>query len=312
MVVNNYTAVFTLSLDCEGLWGMADNDKVVSAGVINSASLSDAYGEIVATLGQYNLKATAAFVSCFAVERDLLFAYRSILRDAAEFNPIWFKHIIAALDAGTMEGWSGHKFYEQMRDAGHEIAWHGTTHQPLDGSVSSESIALELELTSELFQQLGQTPGSIIFPRNQVGHLDALGGYGFKSYRQKKPESGFGRISNLLVEFNAFDHGSAELPSMRDGWLVSPAGHFLNWPSGARSLVPVTLTVQRWKSMLKHAVETGCYVHMWFHPHNLINSPAMVQSFREIMAYAGELVRTGDMLSLTMEEANDHFIKDKC
>lgn len=312
MSANHGSAVFVLSLDCEGLWGMADNDKVVSAGVINSTSLSEAYSEIVFSLDQNMLKATAAFVSCFAVERDLLFAQRSTLSDAAELNPIWFKYILAALDSGKTEGWIGHQFFEMMRGAGHEIAWHGSTHQPLDNSVCEASVALELALTSELFQQLGQSPGSIIFPRNQIGHLDALGHYGFKSYRQKKPESGFGRISNLLVEFNAFDHGSAELPIIRDGWLVSPAGHFLNWPSGARSLVPVTFTVQRWKSMLKHAVEAGGYVHMWFHPHNLINSPAMVQSFREIMAYAGDLVRTGDMLSLTMEEANDHYIKNKC
>jgi hypothetical protein len=69
--------------------------------------------------------------------------------------------------------------------------------------------------------------------------------------------------------------------------------------------------VQRWKSLLKHAVETGGYVHMWFHPHNLISSPAMVHSFREIMAYAGDLVRSGDLLSLTMDEANAHYIKNQ-
>lgn len=35
--------VFTLSLDCEGLWGMADNRHVMTSGTINATSLDDAY-----------------------------------------------------------------------------------------------------------------------------------------------------------------------------------------------------------------------------------------------------------------------------
>lgn len=305
--MRNRGAAFTLSLDCEGLWGMADNPGTVSSGLINSASLSDAYEIILSALDNNCLKATAAFVTCFAVRTEVLFDYRDMFNTVAELNPEWFKHVLAALKTGKTEGWSGNIFYEQMRNAGHEIAWHGTTHQPLDNAVSKNSIEQELLLTSVLFKQLGQHPATVIFPRNQVGHLDALRRYGFKTYRQDKPRSILGRVGNLLVEVNALDRGSPDIPKMRDGWFVSPAGDFLNWPSGVRSLVPVSLTVQRWKSMLRHAVETGGYVHMWFHPHNLINSPAMVDSFSSVMNYVGELVRSGDLLSLTMEEANDHF-----
>ena len=34
---------FTLSLDCEGLWGMADNREILSRGLINDESLRMAY-----------------------------------------------------------------------------------------------------------------------------------------------------------------------------------------------------------------------------------------------------------------------------
>ena len=92
-----------------------------------------------------------------------------------------------------------------------------------------------------------------------------------------------------------------------DGWHVSPAGFFLNWPSGVRAMVPVPVTVMRWKSLLRSAVEQGGYVHMWFHPHNLITAPAMKVAFAQIMKEVGQLVRSGDMVSLTMSEANAHF-----
>jgi hypothetical protein len=114
-------------------------------------------------------------------------------------------------------------------------------------------------------------------------------------------------MANLLGEFNIIDRGSDELPKKCNGWFISPAGNFLNWPSGVRSLVPVPITVRRWKSMLRHAVETGGYLHMWFHPHNLITAPAMADSFTHIMSYVGELVRSGDLLSLTIEEANRYY-----
>ena len=96
-------------------------------------------------------------------------------------------------------------------------------------------------------------------------------------------------------------------PMRQGGWNVSSSGFFLNWPSGVRSLVPVSVTVSRWKSLLRSAVEQGGYVHMWFHPHNLITAPAMQSTFAQIMNEVGQLVRSGDMVSLTMSEANAHF-----
>jgi len=94
---------------------------------------------------------------------------------------------------------------------------------------------------------------------------------------------------------------------MRDGWHVSPSGFFLNWPAGVRSLVPVPVTIRRWKSLLREAVDRGGYVHMWFHPHNLITAPLMKVAFDEILREVGELVRSGDLVSLTMAEANEYY-----
>jgi hypothetical protein len=46
---------------------------------------------------------------------------------------------------------------------------------------------------------------------------------------------------------------------------------------------------------------------MWFHPHNLITAPAMKVAFAEIMREVGRMVRTGDLVNLTMAQANLYY-----
>jgi peptidoglycan/xylan/chitin deacetylase (PgdA/CDA1 family) len=300
-------AGFTLSLDCEGLWGMADQANVVNAGLINDMSLKGAYATMLRTLDMGNLKVTAAFVTCFAAESDALLDTMPLLGQMAEHNPDWFSNVLPALRRGSFSGWNGANFYKSMSRAGHEMAWHGTTHLPLSTQTSSESVALELELATKLFRELGHTPKTIVFPRNQVGNLQQLHRYGFDTYRASLPSGLGNRLSGLLNEWNIFNEGVADKPCMQVGWNVSPAGNFLNWPSGVRAGIPISITVRRWKSLLRHAAETGGYVHMWFHPHNLITAPSMQIAFKEIMRFAGELVKSGDMRNLTMAEANEHY-----
>lgn len=301
------TSGFTLSLDCEGLWGMADNHAVVSAGLINDESLRSAYAFLLSTLSRTNLKSTAAFVTTFAAELDVVRDNISLLERMATLNPGWFVNVLPALRSGALGGWNGAEFYQSLSAAGHEMAWHGATHLSLSSQTSSEAVELELELASRLFRELGHTPQTIVFPRNQVGHLDRLRSHGFKTYRASPPKGIAARLSGLANEWNVFDRRVMVGPSAQDGWHVSPAGHFLNWPSGVRALVPVSVTVMRWKTLLRSAAKRGGYVHMWFHPHNLITAPAMKVAFAEIMCFAGELVKSGDMVNLTMAEANEYY-----
>ena len=63
---------FTISLDCEGLWGMADQLNVIGSDVINDQSLRQAYLFLAETLDRAGLRATAAFVSVFSSERDIV------------------------------------------------------------------------------------------------------------------------------------------------------------------------------------------------------------------------------------------------
>ena len=300
-------AGFTLSLDCEGLWGMADQPGVVNAGAICDRSLSQAYGLIARVLETHELKATCAFVSAFAAGAEALRASQPVLHDLARLSPAWFALVLPAIQRGRADGWFGEAFYAVLRSAGHEMAWHGATHLCLVDQTSADAVELELQLAASLFEAIGHTPKTVVFPRNLVGHLERLQRAGFQTYRARPPAGFTARISGLANEWNVCDSRVQSKPIKQQGWNVSPSGFFLNWPSGVQSWVPVGVTVSRWKSLLRAAVAQGGYVHMWFHPHNLITAPAMQGAFEQIMKEAGQLVRAGDMVSLTMTEANAHF-----
>jgi len=300
-------ATFTLSLDCEGLWGMADQRSLVCSGKINDAALGMAYEFIRCTMAESGVRATAAFVSCFAAELDALKQQMRLLESLATHSPNWFAQIMPALRSGQLNGWNGSKYFRALKLAGHEMAWHGSTHMPLIEQTPTDAVELEIQLAQALMADLGQTPGAIVFPRNQVGHLKQLRVANFDTYRASPPSSLPDRLGSLVNEWNVFDSRVNDRPVLRGGWHVSPSGYFLNWPSGLRAMVPVGVTIQRWKSLLRNAVEQGGYVHMWFHPHNLITAPAMQGAFEQIMKEVGQLVRSGDIVNLTMSEANAHF-----
>ncbi len=282
---------------------MADDPAVISRGAINDVSLSFAYDRILSILDRNGLIATAAFVSSFACNVEMLYDNIALFEELERLNPIWFASIVERLKTGVLDGWRGAEHYKAMSAAGCEMAWHGATHQPLSQDVSDECLTLELELASRFFTAINSRPETIVFPRNRVGHLKRLLGAGFKTYRDSDEQGVFSKVVNLSKEFNWLSPCEMSPPRQRDGWWVCPPGHFLNWPSGVRAAVPVALTVARWKSMLCDAAERGGYVHMWFHPHNLITAPAILTSFEAILNYAGELKRKGYLSNPTMEQS---------
>jgi hypothetical protein len=283
---------------------MADQPHLLGSRVISRNSLSSAYEFLIRTLQTNDVRATAAFVSCFAVGFDGVMAHSKLLEEMGCHAPTWFSSILRALRSGQSDGWDGSDLYRRMSAAGFEIGWHGATHLSLGERTSAQLIALEAELASRLFRELRAKPTTIIFPRNDIGHLDQLLKYGFVTYRDALSRNVMSRARDIACEWNVLQRCPTDRVYRRDGWYVSPAGYFLNWPSGLRALIPVSVTIMRWKSMLRSAITQGGYLHMWFHPHNLITAPTMRIAFEEVIGYAGQLVKAGDLINPTMAEAN--------
>lgn len=291
---------------------MADRLDESSNTVITDEALKSAYEFLERTLGESGVVATAAFVTSFAVPYEALREQLGAVQNLAELHPGWYRYLLPRLSRGdlrSLRGLQGHGYWSALLKAGHEIGYHGATHLPLSAEVKEAAARAEVTLGESLWPILGAPPTTVIFPRNEVGHLDLHHRHGLRSYRPRRTGGTVGRVVSLIRELNVVDGGESDYPYHADGWNVSTPGFFLNWGRGARRLVPDGVTVRRWRSMLRAAVVKGRHVHMWFHPHNLITYPPMRGVLRNILCEVSALVRSGDLKVKTMSELQYHALK---
>jgi predicted deacetylase len=71
-----------------------------------------------------------------------------------------------------------------IQERGHEIGFHGYTHQVFDESTMTRAEAeIQIREWLNIAKRKGVIPLSVCFPRNRVGHLDAFRENGFICYR---------------------------------------------------------------------------------------------------------------------------------
>ncbi len=288
-------ATFTLSLDCEGMWGMADNFHKFKND-INSTLLNSAYDFLINLLSKNQVHCTAAFVTAFGTNRDELLTFNNILNELHKLCPAWYSSIINEIYRNNTDGILQPELLRLFELDNHEIGWHGTTHIPANLSNSNIDL-LELELFKNLTISKKYKIESIVFPRNIIPeNLNIYKKFGFSNYR--------GCLhSNIFYNLNQFSTNPYKLDLQEMRFLYKESlyeinsGHFLNWPSNLRSLVPINITVEKWKQTINYAIEHSLNVHMWFHPHNLITAPQMQISFSNIINYVGEKIKSGELKS---------------
>lgn len=282
---------------------MLDQPRLLASNVINQSSLNAAYSEIAEVLDAANIKATAAFVSGFASPYDLLREELDALSEISSHANDWLHPVLSKLSIGASgcDGLLGHKFYTLLKNAGHEIGWHGCTHIPLDWAASPESIELELKLSKRIHSNLDMHPISMVYPRNQTGNSAVFSEHlGLRNFRTSKEHSKISKLNELYKELRSSPDEVNNFPSSSTGIINHPPGTFLNWPGGIRSLIPMSSSVERWREMLKIARMQPSYIHMWFHPHNLITAPKMIDLFRQVIADVADEIRMGNIVNKTM------------
>ena len=283
--------IFILSLDCEGKWGVADRLNDGHHKLLNDARLRDAYGAISALLDQLRISATFAFTELFTLSADELLALPG---DEIVDRLPYAKAAFANIRAGEFEGWSAPWAKDLVADH-HEIACHGVTHTPWD-TLNEAQARFELSLLS---RQNGQT---FIYPRNRINHLDILEGAGFKGYRLTPVIRS--RMSSLASEFDIF--ASAEPNSRALPLQAIPAGHFINWRSGLRKIVPPAWTRLRARRILEDAVKSNGVAHFWTHPENIASAPSTLSNLRAVLEEAASLRTEGKMICMTQAKYCDY------
>lgn len=301
--------VFTLSLDCEGLWGVADHLEA-STKSINQNSLSEVYSYIDDILSYYSIKATFAFTTLFTQNEHDILKYKDIIKPYIDGQDEWYRHIYNAMEHESLSGWLGREFYLQARDNGHEIAWHGLTHHPLGQATKESVIKFEVSESLEIFKKENLAVNTIVFPRNDVGHLQLLKRSGFDAYRKgiiEQPKIYSNKYYRVIDELNIFK-SSQEFKQLKKSPMISlPAGYFLNWPSGPRRLIPNEITCKRWNNIVKNASRKSEQAHMWFHPHNMITAPSMRDTFESIIKDVSTKIHNGEIINLTMKECKRFY-----
>ena len=297
-------AVFILSLDCEGKWGMADSLTDHHRRHWTTDSLTKVYKDILDLLATVHLSATFAFVGALTLSPEQYSANRDKFGDSPAARA-WLKYFEQDMSSGNYEGWFAPRLLSMVMERGrHEIASHGFSHLPLlDPGTTAKDATRELQAAVAVTRLHGVTPRTFIYPRHLIGHVNALVEHGFIAYRgghHEQPGTAQ-RLANLASEFNVF---AAAEPHSALGMtpVVVPSGYFINWQHGIRSRVPISVTVARWKAIVDDAIKHQRVAHAWFHPHNLIDGVDQLPLLEELLANVAKEVKAGDLGNLTQFE----------
>jgi peptidoglycan/xylan/chitin deacetylase (PgdA/CDA1 family) len=284
-------AFFIISLDCEGLWGMADSVARLNRDHFRSEVLLTAYQRLLGLFAKYDIPATFAFVGAFCMSEAECATKLDRLKAVAQ---PWCQPFLADYERGAYEGWLLPEAAAAVKgDARHEIAAHGFSHLPL-GRASATEVCNELEALQNVAAFKATPPRTFVFPRNQIGHLDLLEKAGFQAYRGALNHDSSplrAKIRNVLSEILPFP-SSATIPmrSKDNATIVEiPAGRFLNWRAGPRAKIPIAYTVSTWKHALQSAARHGGVVHLWSHPHNFVTGARMYEQLERILGVVNDV-----------------------
>lgn len=260
-----------VTLDCEGLWGMADHLGAADRAAITTEALSGAYDDLLTSCDRHDVTATFAFVALFASPLEVVHENLDALGGSTALAA-WSAQLVADLRAGRTSGWAGHEVFRRVVETGrHEIASHGWSHLPWTYPHITEADRTAEVAGVAAWQEREQVSVTTwVYPRNQVAQPALLPAAGIVAYR-KRPDlrtgGVAGRALNVLEEFRP---ASAEPVPVPGDPVALPAGVPINWRSGPRRVVPRSVSRRRMAAMLDDAVRTDGVAHLWIHPHNLL------------------------------------------
>lgn len=185
-----------------------------------------------------------------------------------------------------------------------EIGSHGFSHAIFgDAGCSRACAESELKASVERARRLGLDLESMVFPRNEKGHLDLLKDHGFSCYRGKsqsifprhwpKPLHQLSHVFAVLSQRCVYP----VVPRKDEfGLWDIPASMMLFPAHGIRRFVPMCFRVRRAQRGLDAAVQAKQIFHLWFHPINLAyETEGMLAAMDEILSYASSLRDAGQL-----------------
>ena len=236
------------------------------------------------------------------------------------FSGNWFDGI-PGLESAEADAYYAPRAVQAILDCPvrQELASHGFSHAPLGDPACSAAFARwELAASRAVSARWGRPPTSLIFPRNEVGHLPLLRELGFRAFRGANSEwYWFGRANQLhrrrtlrygVWVLRYFDEWSAHTPPLpaarnHEGVWEIPHSMFIPGLRGVSRFIAPEQRVRRAVRGLQAAADEGKLFSLWTHPHNFLpGAERLLPAWEEIFRSAAELREQGRLQVLTMEQ----------
>jgi hypothetical protein len=191
----------------------------------------------------------------------------------------------------------------------HEIATHSYGHIYFAES-SAEAVRHDLWQAKALHEAHDLDFRSLVFPRNQVAHLDIVAEAGIEVFRSV--DAGIlgavdRRVPRLRPLVNLAEKALPSAPPVvkpvrrAHGLTELPSSLLLIGRNGLRRVVSPAALRAKLRAGLARAAETGQLFHLWFHPSNFYASTeTQLAVLDEALAEAAELRRRGRLDVLPM------------
>ena len=203
------------------------------------------------------------------------------------------------------------------RSTNHEIGSHSYSHVEFgaDGT-NRETATAELQATSAATDH---SLTSLVFPRNRVGHLDALADHGFTCYRGNMNRWYDGSVArpaakaaNMLVQRSpppishptVDEHGLVDVPASLNLFGFEGIARSLAAPFVADPLV------RQAKLGIERAVAEEGVFHCWFHPNDVLR-PSHLGRVRAVLEHVATRREHGDVTVATMSEIAERTLSGR-
>lgn len=283
------SAIFTISLDFELMWGVRDKRSVDNYGS-NILLAREVIPDMLALFEKYDISVSWSTVGLLFAKnkKEMLHYYPKI--EATYVNDKFAVKAYLLKNVGENETDDPYHFasslIEKIKNTPkQEISTHTYTHYYcLEDGQTPEQFYLDIDAAIEIAKSRGVDIKTIVFPRNQVSppYLSKLKNKGITLYRgnldtllrrEKSQDSRslFIRLIRLLdTVFNIDGYHSVSVED-NDGVKNLPASRFLR-PFRESKLPGYNfikrLQLLRVKSEMTEAAKKGRIYHLWWHPHN--------------------------------------------
>lgn len=211
--------------------------------------------------------------------------------------------------------WYGSDIIDMIRNSRvpQEIGFHGYTHRVFDETkMTAEEARIEAGEWLRVASKWGIGPGSIVFPRNQVGHIPVFKEMGFVCFRgaevvpTKRQTLGaaggafFSKLAPYLSPPEVYK------PKLDPAGLVNlPASRWIGPDHNLENLALFenlySLRLKKIADAVKVAAREKKVVHIWLHPYEF-QSERDFERLRNLLSVVGELVENGAIRSIGMAD----------